>query len=98
MQDGTMNGPDFLEEYANRAAANGFDIEADEMRRRAKEWNADKQTIENGEFCAVLAQRQDGILVTAIEADFEKNTITVQPRNTDYRISGGTYQLIPVLA
>lgn len=98
MQDGTMNGPDYLEECANRAAANGFHIEAEEMRRRARQWSTDKQTIENGTFAAALEQRQDGILVNAIEADFETNMIKVQAKSADFRIGTGTYQLVPVMS
>lgn len=96
MHDQPMSGPDYLEACATRFEANGFDIEANEMRQRAKEWNADKQTIENGTFFAALEQRQGGILVNAIEADFKTNMIKVQTKSADFRIGTGTYQLVPV--
>lgn len=98
MTDGTMSGPDFLEACASRFEANDLHIEADEMRRRAREWSTDKQTIENGTFAAALEQRQDGILVNAIEADFETNMIKVQAKSADFRIGTGTYQLVPVMS
>lgn len=96
MHDQQMSGPDYLEACANRFEANGFDIEANEMRKRSKEWNGDKQTIENGTFAAALEQRQGGILVTTVDADFESNIIKVQAKTAGFEIRSGTYHLVPV--
>lgn len=97
MHDQQMSGPDYLEACASRYEANGFDIEANEMRKRAKEWNGDKQMIETGTFGAALEQRQQGILVKPTEVDFEKKTIKVHVNDPDFKLGGGVYHLVPVL-
>ena len=97
MHDQQMSGPDYLEACAVRFEANGFDIEANEMRKRAREWSGDKQTIENGTFGIALEQRQQGILVKPTEVDFEKHTIKVQVKDQEFKLGGGVYHLVPVL-
>ena len=97
MHDQQMSGPDYLEACAARYEAGGFDIEANEMRRRAKEWNGDKQMIENGTFDVAVQQRQQGILVTPTEVDFKTLTIKVQAKDAEFRIAAGAYHLVPVL-
>ena len=37
-----IDGPDFLDEYADRLAANGFSLEADQFRQIKKQWDAER--------------------------------------------------------
>ncbi len=37
-----IDGPDFLDEYADRLAANSLTIEADQIRRIRDQWNAER--------------------------------------------------------
>lgn len=94
-----LSGPDFLEELADRQAANGFNIEADQLRQRAKEWLRDKQTIDGG--TPVEPSRPDGFkafTATLIEADTETNRLVLQPDGEGSRRTTLRYHLIPLRA
>jgi len=94
--DRRTSGPDFLHDLADRNEANGFTIEAEVLRERAREWQRDKQALETGvSFPIETPVTPLAFIATPIEADFKTGRITLKPEG-DWRIGAGQYQLTPV--
>lgn len=93
-----IQGPEFLEQYAARLEANGFDIEASLMRKRAREWSFDRQAIANGPRTPINLKPGAGkaFNATLLEADFGKNRLIFEPESNGIRVGAGRYHLIPV--
>jgi len=94
-----LSGPSFLESLADRQAANGFDIEADALRERAREWSRDKQAIANG--TPIEVTRPDGckaFSASLLEADTESNRLVLRPDGEGPKRTAGRYHLIPITA
>jgi hypothetical protein len=98
MNDHTrLTGPSFLEELADNQQANGFNIMADQLRERAREWSRDKQAIANG--TPIQVDRKDGskaFSASLIEADPESNRLVLRPDDKGPRVTTARYHLIPI--
>jgi hypothetical protein len=93
-----LSGPAFLEELADRQQANGFTVEADMLRERAREWDRDKQAIANG--TPIEVARPDGckaFSASLVEADADSNRLVLKPDNPPRRTTA-RYHCIPIAA
>lgn len=91
-----LHGPDLLEQFAERYANNGFEIEADVLQRCAKEWRGERDT---GEVQAPPAAERapDGTIVCEmVETDFRTGNIQVRAIGK-FRVGAGRYWLMPLV-
>lgn len=94
-----VTGPEFLEQYADRLEANGLNIEAGLMRKRAREWSLERQGIVSSEPApSIKPTAGKAFNAVLVGADFNSKSITLEPEGDNWRVRAGRYHLIPVQA
>jgi len=92
-----LNGPELLEQFADRMQANGFLIEESMLRKASRQWSLDRQALENGQPApTVKAIAGKAFNANVVAADFDNNTLTLRPESKGTRIAAGRFHLIPV--
>ncbi|KFN42319.1 hypothetical protein [Arenimonas oryziterrae] len=94
-----ITGPDFLDTYADRLEANGLNIEAGLMRKRAREWSLERQAFADGAPPPANVKPTSGKAFSAnvSQVNFDQGTVTLRPEGKEWLgRTAGRYHLIPV--